>query len=136
MAKWGKVPLLETYRQMAIRQQKKKDWETCKWWAERGLALYGQRAVREEAVEDLMKRRNRAVAKLENLAIPGRQLQPDGPWGAVIAVTPSGSTQDTADSDTELEVLSCHECGCKFERMRVRGRKPALCPPCRTSAKA
>ncbi len=26
MAKWGKIPLLDTYRQMAVRQQKKKDW--------------------------------------------------------------------------------------------------------------
>lgn len=41
MAKWGKVPLLDTYRQMAIRQQKLKDWQACKWWAERGLALNG-----------------------------------------------------------------------------------------------
>jgi hypothetical protein len=64
MAKWGKIPLLDTYRQMAIRQQKKKDWQACEWWAERGLALYGQRAAREEAVEDLIKRRNRAIAKL------------------------------------------------------------------------
>jgi len=23
MAKWGKIPLLDTYRQMAVRQQKK-----------------------------------------------------------------------------------------------------------------
>ncbi len=65
MAKWGKVPLLETYRQMAIRQQKLKDWEACRWWTERGLALYGNNAVREEAVEDLLKRRNRALAKIE-----------------------------------------------------------------------
>jgi hypothetical protein len=70
MAKWGKIPLLDTYRQMVIRQQKKKDWQACKWWAERGLALYGQRAVREEAVEDLTKRRNRAITKLEAAAGP------------------------------------------------------------------
>ena len=31
-AKWGKVPLLETYRQMAIRKQKQKDWAACVWW--------------------------------------------------------------------------------------------------------
>jgi hypothetical protein len=37
----GKIPLLDTYRQLARRQQKKKDWPACKWWAERGLALYG-----------------------------------------------------------------------------------------------
>ncbi|MFI7587506.1 HIRAN domain-containing protein [Spongisporangium articulatum] len=63
--KWGKVPLLETYRQMAIRQQKIKNWTACLWWAERGLALYGQDAVRVDAVEDLLKRRNRALSKLE-----------------------------------------------------------------------
>ncbi|TCN32804.1 hypothetical protein EV644_1242 [Kribbella orskensis] len=65
-AKWGKVPRLETYRQMAIRQQKKKDWDACLWWAERGLALYGNAAAREDAVEDLLKRRNRARQKLES----------------------------------------------------------------------
>lgn len=70
IAKWGKIPLLDTYRQMAIRQQKKQDWHACKWWAERGLALYGQRAIREEAVEDLIKRRNRAAAKLDSAANP------------------------------------------------------------------
>lgn len=31
MAKWGKIPLLDTYRQMAVRQQKKKDWRACQW---------------------------------------------------------------------------------------------------------
>jgi hypothetical protein len=71
LAKWGVIPLLETYRQMAIRQQKKRDWHACQWWTERGLALYGQRAAREEAVEDLMKRRNRAIARLET-AEPSR----------------------------------------------------------------
>ncbi|GAB3420195.1 HIRAN domain-containing protein [Flindersiella endophytica] len=65
MAKWGRIPVLETYRQMAIRQQKKRDWRACAWWAERGLSLYGSHAAREEAVEDLVKRRNRAAAKLD-----------------------------------------------------------------------
>jgi HIRAN domain len=65
IAKWGKVPLLETYRQMAIRKQKQKDWQACLWWSERGLALYGNDPAREEAVEDLLKRRNRALAKIE-----------------------------------------------------------------------
>jgi hypothetical protein len=65
MAKWGKIPLLDTYRQMAVRQQKLRDWSACVWWAERGLALYGNNAAREDAVEDLLKRRNRALSKLE-----------------------------------------------------------------------
>jgi hypothetical protein len=31
------APLLDTYRQMAVRQQKKKDWRACLWRTERGL---------------------------------------------------------------------------------------------------
>jgi len=60
VAKFGKVPLLGTYRQMAIRQQKLKNWEAVLWWVERGLSLYGEDAARDQAVEDLTKRRNRA----------------------------------------------------------------------------
>lgn len=136
VAKWGKVPLLDTYRQMAIRQQKKKDWQACKWWAERGLALYQQRAAREEAVEDLIKRRNRAIAKLEAAATPGRQARSDGPRRTVVAATPPEGVPRTTGSDAELEVLACQACGCRFERLRVRGRKPTLCPPCRAGATA
>ena len=62
MAKWGKIPVLETYKQMAIRQQKHKDWVQCIWWTERGIALYGDSPAREAAVEDLQKRRQRALA--------------------------------------------------------------------------
>jgi hypothetical protein len=136
MAKWGKVPLLDTYRQMAIRQQKQKDWEACNGWAERGLALYGQRAAREEAVEDLVKRRNQARTKLEATALPRRQVRPEDSQGAIVGVTPPEGVMGSADSDTGLEVLVCQECSCRFERMRVRGRKPTLCPSCRATAKA
>jgi hypothetical protein len=136
VAKWGKVPLLDTYRQMAIRQQKKKDWQACKWWAERGLALYGNRAARQEAVEDLIKRRNRATAKLESAVTPRQQTQLKNPHRAVVATTPSYGIPDMSTSHAELEVLVCQECGCRFERMRVRGRKPTLCPPCRSAANA
>jgi hypothetical protein len=127
-------PLLDTYRQMAIRQQKQRDWEACKWWAERGLALYGERAAREEAVEDLIKRRNRSVAKLEAAAIPRRQTPLASTSTAIVAATRPGGMPGTTESDAELEVLICHECGRRFERMRVRGRKPTLCPTCRSSA--
>jgi hypothetical protein len=70
LAKFGKVPVLDTYRQMAIRQQKMADWNACIWWAERGLALYGNSAAREDAVEDLLKRRNRALSKLKAKPAP------------------------------------------------------------------
>ena len=56
MAHWGKVPVLDTYRQMAIRQQKRHTYRQALWWAERGVALYGNDAARPEAVEDLRKR--------------------------------------------------------------------------------
>jgi hypothetical protein len=56
LAKFGEVPVLDTYRQMAIRQQKVKDWQRAIWWAERGIALYGEQAARPESVEDLCKR--------------------------------------------------------------------------------
>jgi hypothetical protein len=60
---------------------------------------------------------------------PGRK-----PSRLVMPTTPSGSILVTGNSDAELEVLVCQQCNCRFERMRVRGRKPALCPPCRTTA--
>jgi len=136
MTKWGKIPLLDTYRQMAIRQQKKKDWQACQWWAERGLALYGQRAAREEAVEDLIKRRNRAIAKLEATAGPAGRVRLERPPTAIVSAAPSGGLPGTTGQDAEIEVLVCQECNRRFERMRVRGRKPTLCPTCRTAAKA
>jgi tetratricopeptide (TPR) repeat protein len=137
MAKWGKIPLLDTYRQMAIRQQKKKDWQACKWWAERGLALYGRLAAREEAVEDLIKRRTRAIAKLEAAAAPRRQAQLEDSRRAVVTVTtPRDMPGPASYPDAEPEALVCQQCDCRFERMRVRGRKPMLCPRCRSAASA
>lgn len=132
MAKWRKIPLLDTYRQMAVRQQKKKDWRACQWWAERGLALYGDHAAREEAVEDLIKRRNRAAAKLENTAEPALQVRPHP--AAITAQLQSSSTPANAHLAREVEILTCRQCARQFERMRVRGRKPTLCPACRASA--
>ena len=73
--KWTKVPLLQTYRQMAIRQEKEKNWRACLWWAERGLYLYGNNAAREDAVEDLVKRRNRVLSKLETRQLQNRSDQ-------------------------------------------------------------
>ena len=64
LAKFGKVPVLETYRQMAIRRQKVKDWQQAIWWVERGLALYGEQAARPESVDDLRKRLTAYQAKL------------------------------------------------------------------------
>jgi hypothetical protein len=128
MAKWSKVPLLETYRQMTIRQQKKKDWDACLWWAERGLALYGNAAAREDAVEDLLKRRNRARQKLE--ATPAAKAKaPVMP--AAGPVSASAALATSAPISADIEILVCGRCNSRFERLRVRGRKPYLCPTCR-----
>jgi hypothetical protein len=64
MAKWGRVPVLELYRQMAIRQQKAKNFDQALWWAERGLTIYGTDCARAEAVADLQKRAASYRAKL------------------------------------------------------------------------
>ena len=56
MAKWRMVPWLQTYKQMCIRLAKAKRFEEALWWAERGLAIYGENAHRPEAVDDLRKR--------------------------------------------------------------------------------
>jgi hypothetical protein len=131
MSKWGKVPLLETYRQMAIRQQKARDWEAVVWWTSRGLALYGDAAAREDAVEDLTKRRNRALVKLE--PAPTRPAKRRGGPVSVDAVI--GGDRVTANPlpPPQVEVLVCQSCGGSFERLRVRGRKPSLCQPCRSA---
>jgi hypothetical protein len=65
MAQWGKVPVLDLYRQMAIRQQKLHDYAQARWWAERGLAIYAGDAARPEAVSDLRQRTARYREKAD-----------------------------------------------------------------------
>jgi hypothetical protein len=112
VAKWGQVPVLETYRQMAIRQQKAKNFEQALWWAERGIAIYGADCARPEAMEDLHKRAQAYRAKLHPQPPPSRPR-----------VAPP--------RHAEAEALTCATCGQAFERMRVPGRKPLHCPECR-----
>jgi hypothetical protein len=116
LGKWGKVPRLDLYRQMAIRQSKAHDWNAALWWSERGLAVYGEDAAREAAVEDLMKRRIQALAKLNPPPVQPR--------------TPAATTSGLAAPS--LEDLDCKSCGATFQRVKVKGRKPHLCPDCRT----
>jgi HIRAN domain len=85
MDKWNHVPALETYRQMAIRQQKAKNFASALLWTERGLALYGDDCPRQEAVEDLYHRAANYSSKL--LSTPSRS-EPAG-------VDPNGSTEDS-----------------------------------------
>ena len=56
VSKWGDIPVLATYRQMAIREQKAKNFQEALWWAERGIALYGDKARYPDHVDDLRHR--------------------------------------------------------------------------------
>jgi hypothetical protein len=64
VAKWDQIPLLGTYKQQAIRQQKAGAYDEGLWWARRGVEIYGSKAARQEWVEDLEKRVRRFEAKL------------------------------------------------------------------------
>jgi hypothetical protein len=119
--KYGAVPLIDTYRQAAIRCQKAHDWATMRHWAERGLSVYGDKAACPEDVDDLTKRLAHAIAKMDAADNPKPKLRTRTP----VAVA-SGSRLRH-----ETEMLLCAACGRKFERIRTRGRKPRLCPACR-----
>lgn len=106
------MPVLDTYRQMAIRQQKAKNFEQALWWAERGIALYGADAARPDAVDDLKKRADASRRKLEPMPHPSRPNAPP-------------------PRQPEIETLHCANCGRAFQRTRVPGRKPLHCPDCR-----
>lgn len=132
LEKWGKVPLLETYRQMAIRQQKRRDWPAVVWWSTRGLTLYGAAAARSDAVEDLLKRRALGLAKLEAPSPP--RPASSSRIVAVAAVDASSQPSDPGGDggvDWTFELLTCERCSAPFERLVVPGRKPSLCPACR-----
>ena len=70
ISQWNFVPNLTTYRQMAIRQQKARNFEQALWWAERGIALYGDKARWPEHVEDLRHRAATYRSKLGQAAPP------------------------------------------------------------------
>jgi hypothetical protein len=75
--KFGKIPLIDLYRQAAVRCQKAKDWTTMRQWAERGITVYGDHAARPEDLADLHKRLDYANAKIEaaNRPTPPKQRQ-------------------------------------------------------------
>lgn len=67
-AEFEGIPRLATYHQMAIRQAKAHNWERARWWATRGLALYGSDAVSADWVADLEKRLAACESKLTGAA--------------------------------------------------------------------
>jgi hypothetical protein len=116
--KFDVIPVIEMYRQAVIRCQKAKLWQAARRWAERGIAIYGDCAARQEAVEDLHKRIAYATAKMEASQQPRTRK-------------PRSSTVPTATRSGDVETLVCASCGERFERPRTRGRKPRTCPTCR-----
>jgi tetratricopeptide (TPR) repeat protein len=116
LSKFGVVPLLDTYRQMAVRQQKARNWAEALRWAQRGLALFGEHPGRPEAVEDMQKRVTAYSAKLAG-AVSSAQRQP------IVA-------NRVTEPRTVRETLTCEGCGAHWNRAVTRGRKPRLCPAC------
>jgi hypothetical protein len=117
VVKFGKVPALETYTQMTIRQQKAKNWAEAVRWARRGIDLYSDNAARVEAVEDLQGR----------LAACRQKLQLDS---STSHVAPQAKSI-RPDRRSTTETLRCETCGQDFRRTVTRGRKPRQCPACR-----
>jgi hypothetical protein len=115
--KFGAVPLLETYKQQCVRLRKAKAFDRGLWWAERGLVLYGNDAGSQDWVDDLRKRADLFRAKLETPA-----------------TRPKGVEPEAVELVAEVEPLTCTRCGATWERVRVRGRKPLLCPACAGTA--
>lgn len=65
--KWGKLPNLVVYKKSAIRHSKYKEFEKALAWAEKGLAVYGIDAFKEEWTLDLQKRVVTLKARIEKL---------------------------------------------------------------------
>ncbi|MHB8398004.1 MAG: HIRAN domain-containing protein [Candidatus Limnocylindrales bacterium] len=124
IAMFNRLPLLEVYRQAAIRHQKAHDWEQAVHWARRGLAVYGEDALDPDNVSDLNERIAKYEAKLEAERAPKpiRERRPN------VERAPSPPSHPVTG---ETEVLTCQSCGRTFERVRTRGRKPTRCPDCR-----
>jgi hypothetical protein len=114
----GVIPLLEVYRQVAIRQTRVRNWEAVRHCCDRGLYFYGPNPYRPEFADDLAKRREKALAKLEAASRPP-------------AVQPAGTKPGAYGGEAVMEQLLCAACGASFERVRTRGRKPMTCPACR-----
>lgn len=115
--KFGAVPVIDMYRQAAIRCQKAKRWDDMRGWASGGLAMYAEDAARPEAVEDLHKRLAYAEAKLASgtRGVPPRAAAGNGAL---------------SERPPAIETLICATCGASFERVMTRGRKPSRCPAC------
>jgi len=64
---FGRIPLLPTYRQMAIACSKSGDYDAAAQWCTWGLEIYGDEALEIAPVEDLETRLNRLTRKISSL---------------------------------------------------------------------
>jgi hypothetical protein len=55
VGKFKRAPVIEMYRQAAIRRQKVKEWEAARKWARRGLKVYGLEAAPPDAEPGLLR---------------------------------------------------------------------------------
>jgi hypothetical protein len=117
LKKFEAVPLIEMYKQASIRFGKARDYPRMLEWAKRGLVVYGDSAARQEDVADLHERVLKAKTKIASAS--------GGPRAA------TRRPREPKTSPPVIETLACMQCAGTFERVRVRGRKPHLCPSCR-----
>ena len=96
-AKFAKVPFLETYEQMAIRQQKVKYWAACRSWAARGVQPYGDDAADAMWVDDLEKRLDPAQAKLDEPKAARHSAD------SVVRIRAAAGQSDTADHGADRD---------------------------------
>ncbi len=115
--KFGIVPVIELYRQAAIRCQKEKTWELAHSWVERGLSVYADECARPEVVDDLRKRLAYAEAKIEAVANP----RPRRPRGSTVAVP----------RQPIIDELTCQSCGQAFFALEPAAESRASVPPAR-----
>ncbi len=121
IAEFEGLPLLELYRQAAIRHEKAHDFTHATWWATRGLEVYGDDALRSEDVEDLERRVQRCDRRLHPPEKPSAGPRPRRATSAAVVT----------GAPPVVETLHCEACGEPFERAKVPGRKPKRCPGCR-----
>lgn len=124
---YGGIPRLDTYRQASIRHQRAGDLPMALEWAERGITMYGGKALRPEWQEDLQHRAEKLRERIETV-----KAKKDRVERAQVGKVVTRATQRPAPAaiESETETLACQLCGGTFERVRTRGRKPHRCPEC------
>jgi hypothetical protein len=120
LARDARLPWLQTYHQMAIRQRKVHEWAHGLRWANRGLALYAELAADPAWVDDLHARAAYFTAKIESEA-------------AIAARRTAREARTTAKLEQPPDMV-CVMCKKVFPRPARPGRPPSRCPDCRPHA--